>query len=60
MNLIMQKTLDPEAVLKAVAHFIRTEFPEDFDATITCKFIDDDGTVEVIIVEKSALPMLTN
>ena len=51
--MVLHKTLEPEEVLKAVAYFIRSEFPEEFDATITCKFIDDEGTVEIFVVKKT-------
>ena len=51
--MVLHKTLEPEEVLKAVAYFIRSEFPDEFDATITCKFTDDDGTVEIFVVKKT-------
>lgn len=51
--LILTKTLTSEEVLKAVAYFITQNVDDDFEGSITCKFVDDESQeVEVYIVSK--------
>lgn len=50
--IIFHKTLEPEDVLKAVALVIKNQFPDNYQAEITCKFIDDFGSVEVCVEKK--------
>ena len=51
--LILTKTLTSEEVLKAVAYFITQNVDDDFEGSITCKFVDDESQeVEVYIISK--------
>jgi hypothetical protein len=50
---ILHKKLEPEDVLRAVAFTVRNEFPNEYRAEITCKFVDDYGSVEVYVTEKN-------